>query len=135
MNIVIIIVVIIHWFQGSGLAPGCYKYISPTQQLLTKTVSKRGPYDLYTGDRIPESKAQLTNPHLAPGHYEIKPFTYHIQGKPVSSHISFRYLIQLCSLNISYKLIIDTALCKHNKYTDFFQCFFGRSSSQEAWPV
>ena len=90
MNIVVIIVVIIHWFQGSGLAPGCYKYISPTQQLLNKSVSKRGPYDLYSGDRIPENKAQLNNPHLAPGHYEIKPFTHQLQGKP-TSHISCHY--------------------------------------------
>ena len=51
-----------------------YKHISPTQQLINKTVSKRDPMTFFTGDRIPESKAQFTNPeHLMSGHYEIKP--------------------------------------------------------------
>ena len=36
---------------GSGLAPGRYDHKNCTQELLDKTVSNRGPYDLYTGER------------------------------------------------------------------------------------
>ena len=36
---------------GSGLAPGRYDQKNSTQELLDKTVSSRGPYDLYTGER------------------------------------------------------------------------------------
>lgn len=37
--------------RGSGLAPGRYKCGSSIEALLIKTISKRGPYDLYTGER------------------------------------------------------------------------------------
>lgn len=46
---------------GSNLAPGQYKQASPIEQLLTKTISKRGPYDLFTGDRHKFSKALVRN--------------------------------------------------------------------------
>ena len=42
---------------GSDLSPGQYKYASSIEQLLNKTISKRGPYDLFTGDRHKYSKA------------------------------------------------------------------------------
>ena len=42
---------------GSDLSPGQYKQMSSIEQLLTKTISKRGPYDLFTGDRHKFSKA------------------------------------------------------------------------------
>ena len=44
---------------GSDLSPGQYKYASPIEQLLNKTISKRGPYDLFTGDRHKFSKAMV----------------------------------------------------------------------------
>lgn len=37
--------------RGSDLAPGQYKHETSTKTLLTKMVSKRGPYDLFTGER------------------------------------------------------------------------------------
>ena len=62
-----------------------YKQTSPLQQLLNKSVSKRGPYDLYTGERIPSDKAAaLHNNHLAPGRYDIKPFTDEINGEYIN---------------------------------------------------
>ena len=46
-----------------------YKHISPTQQLLNKTVSKRDPMTFYWRQNTRE---QFTNPHLMSGHNEIK---------------------------------------------------------------
>ena len=45
---------------GSDLSPGQYKQASPIEQLLTKTISKRGPYDLFTGERHKFSKALVS---------------------------------------------------------------------------
>ncbi len=42
---------------GSDLPPGLYKQVSPIQQLLQKSVSKRGPYDTFTGERYKPPKA------------------------------------------------------------------------------
>ncbi|XP_074121947.1 ciliary microtubule-associated protein 2 isoform X3 [Sminthopsis crassicaudata] len=36
---------------GSGLSPGTYTFKSGMEEFLTRTVSKRGPYDLFSGDR------------------------------------------------------------------------------------
>ena len=44
---------------GSELSPGQYKHASSVEQLLNKTISKRGPYDLSTGDRHKLSKTQV----------------------------------------------------------------------------
>lgn len=41
---------------GSELAPGQYKYVSSIESLMKKTISKRGPYDLYTGERYKATK-------------------------------------------------------------------------------
>lgn len=81
--------------EGSGLAPGVYKQTSPLQQLLNKSVSKRGPYDLYTGERIPSDKAAaLHNNHLAPGRYDIKPFTDEINDRDHKRYGEFSTLPQ-----------------------------------------
>ena len=37
--------------KGCSLGPGNYQLKSSLDELLTKTVSKRGPYDVYTGER------------------------------------------------------------------------------------
>ncbi len=41
---------------GSGLPPGLYQTPSSIQTLLEKSVSKRGPYDLSTGERYKMTK-------------------------------------------------------------------------------
>ncbi len=45
---------------GSDLAPGRYKQVSPIQQLLQKSVSKRGPYDTFTGERYKPQKSLVS---------------------------------------------------------------------------
>ncbi|XP_007480590.2 lymphocyte expansion molecule isoform X1 [Monodelphis domestica] len=37
--------------EGSGLAPCTYNFKSGVEELLKRSTSKRGPYDLFTGDR------------------------------------------------------------------------------------
>ncbi|XP_020832574.1 ciliary microtubule-associated protein 2 [Phascolarctos cinereus] len=37
--------------EGSGLSPGTYSFKSGMEELLTRTISKRGPYDVFSGDR------------------------------------------------------------------------------------
>ena len=37
--------------QGCHLGPGSYKHTSSIDELLAHSVSKRGPYDLFTGER------------------------------------------------------------------------------------
>jgi len=63
---------------GSGLCPGQYNCKSFTEQLADRVISKRGPYDLFTGDRNkPITVGHLAAPnkgHLGPGEYEIKSF-------------------------------------------------------------
>ena len=45
---------------GSGLAPGQYTHTSSIEQVLDKTISKRGPYDLFTEDRYKPSKLHVS---------------------------------------------------------------------------
>ena len=63
---------------GSDLCPGQYNCKSFTEQLADRVISKRGPYDLFTGDRNkPITVGHLAAPnkgHLGPGEYEIKSF-------------------------------------------------------------
>ena len=47
---------------GCGLPPGRYEHDSFTSMILDKVVSKRGPYDLYTGERNKSNKL---------GHYAV----------------------------------------------------------------
>lgn len=42
--------------RGSDLPPGQYHHTSPIKELLDKRISKRGPYDLYTGERYKPPK-------------------------------------------------------------------------------
>ena len=66
--------------RGSGLAPGCYKYIDPLEEFLNKKVSERGPYDCYSGERIVKNKKALGSTHLGPGKYEIRYITDDLKG-------------------------------------------------------
>lgn len=43
--------------RGSDLPPGHYHHTSPIEDLLNKHISKRGPYDLYTGERYKAPKS------------------------------------------------------------------------------
>ncbi|XP_072505689.1 ciliary microtubule-associated protein 2 isoform X2 [Notamacropus eugenii] len=54
--------------EGSGLSPGTYSFKSGMEEVLTRTTSKRGPYDIFSGDR---------SMPIAYGHYATqkkKPF-------------------------------------------------------------
>lgn len=42
---------------GSDLTPGQYQHTSPIEELLNKIISKRGPYDLFTGERYKAPKS------------------------------------------------------------------------------
>lgn len=78
--------------QGSGIAPGCYSYNSPTEELLNKTVGNRGPYDLYSGKRIPDIK-EINQ--LAPGSYDHKPFTSELNSNYIIVYSSCMYAISI----------------------------------------
>lgn len=53
--------------QDSGLGPGIYNLKSSTELLLSRRVSKRGPYDLSTGNgnifTAPVSTTYVTDHH------------------------------------------------------------------------
>lgn len=63
---------------GCELAPGRYEKMSFTEQILNKVVSKRGPYDSFTGERGNVSKtghfAVLKHSDLGPGEYRLPSF-------------------------------------------------------------
>jgi len=63
---------------GCHLCPGQYSSKSFTDELSERVVSKRGPYDLFTGDRNqPLSVGHLAVPirnNLGPGQYELDSF-------------------------------------------------------------
>nr|CAB3263420.1 uncharacterized protein C1orf177 homolog [Phallusia mammillata] len=63
---------------GCELAPGRYEKESFTEQILNKVVSKRGPYDLFTGERNKPNKtghyAVVTASDLGPGEYNLSSF-------------------------------------------------------------
>lgn len=63
---------------GSALCPGQYNCKSFTDELAERVISKRGPYDLFTGDRNkPITVGHLAAPNrsdLGPGQYKIKSF-------------------------------------------------------------
>jgi len=65
---------------GCELAPTRYNTTSFTEQILGKVVSKRGPYDLFTGSRAkPLQTGHLAvipaSTTLGPGSYNLKSFT------------------------------------------------------------
>ncbi|KAI8510277.1 ciliary microtubule-associated protein 2-like [Branchiostoma floridae x Branchiostoma belcheri] len=63
---------------GTDLAPGRYERKSFTEELSDRMVSKRGPYDLFTGERNkPITVGHFAVPktaNLGPGEYELKSF-------------------------------------------------------------
>ncbi|RDD40236.1 Lymphocyte expansion molecule [Trichoplax sp. H2] len=63
---------------GCNLGPGNYQLKSYLDTLLSKTVSVRGPYDVYTGERHkPITVGHMTTPpqpKLPPGHYKTSSF-------------------------------------------------------------
>jgi len=71
---------------GTDLAPGRYEYQSFTEELLSRQVSKRGPFDITTGPRDgrPKKKSEL-----GPGHYEYIPFTDNLQKGTQKKHGKF----------------------------------------------
>jgi len=71
---------------GTDLAPGRYEYNSFTDELLSRQVSKRGPFDITTGPRDgrPKKKSEL-----GPGHYEYTPFTDKLQKGTQKKHGKF----------------------------------------------
>lgn len=59
--------------MGCELAPGRYEKLSFTDEIMKKVVSKRGPYDLFTGERNQPNKT---------GHYaRVVIFEMHIHVK------------------------------------------------------
>ena len=71
-------------------------------------MGSRGPYDLCSGERIPSNKWDIANSHMAPGKFEIQPFTAILEGiiiiyiivynVPVDKYITNRILSPLCPL-------------------------------------
>ena len=45
---------------GSGLTPGLYRHSSSIQELLDKQISKKGPYELFSGERQQPSKSLVS---------------------------------------------------------------------------
>jgi len=78
---------------GSALCPGQYNCKSFTEQLADRVISKRGPYDLFTGDRNkPILVGHLAAPNkgnLGPGEYEIKSFLDELDIKQKIHHGKF----------------------------------------------
>ncbi|XP_041359080.1 lymphocyte expansion molecule-like [Gigantopelta aegis] len=64
--------------QGSGLGPGTYHFNSFTDDMASKVVSLRGPYDLFSGNRNkPITVGYFAAPKMVtvgPGKYELKSF-------------------------------------------------------------
>eukprot|EP00062_Callorhinchus_milii_P014467 gi/632963937/ref/XP_007898156.1/ PREDICTED: uncharacterized protein C1orf177 homolog [Callorhinchus milii] len=64
--------------HGCDLGPGTYTIENSIDKLLTRVVSKRGPFDLFTGSRNSRiiTGHRATRPmNLSPGMYKIKSFT------------------------------------------------------------
>lgn len=64
--------------MGCELAPGRYEKLDFTDEILQKVVSKRGPYDLFTGERDKPNKtghyAVVSLGDLGPGQYDLPSF-------------------------------------------------------------
>lgn len=64
--------------QGCELAPGRYEKLSFTDEILNKVVSKRGPYDSFTGERNKPNRtghyATVPLGNLGPGEYSLPSF-------------------------------------------------------------
>jgi hypothetical protein len=84
---------------GCDLAPTRYNKTTFTEQILNKVVSKRGPYDLFTGSRAkPVMTGHLSvisaSQILGPGSYELPSFTDDWQQREKKKHGDFSKLHQ-----------------------------------------
>ena len=82
---------------GCDLAPTRYNKKTFTEQILNKVVSKRGPYDLFTGSRAkPLMTGHLSvisaSSILGPGSYELPSFTDEWGNKEKKKHGEFSKL-------------------------------------------
>lgn len=78
---------------GSHLCPGQYNTKSFTDELSERVISKRGPYDLFTGGRNkPITVGHLAVPiraNLGPGQYDIQSFLHELSSKHKGLHGKF----------------------------------------------
>lgn len=104
---------------GSHLGPGSYKIGSFTEDILNKTTSLRGPYDLFSDDRNnPIKYGYLRNSassKLGPGEYEIKSFVDDLTGVTKKRSGQFGKLTQHPS-NASERMYASTlSQCPRNE--------------------
>ncbi|XP_041133523.1 lymphocyte expansion molecule-like [Polyodon spathula] len=82
--------------------PGTYKVKDSLQELLNHTVSKRGPYDVFTGPRSSHASTGhymvLKTTNLSPGQYEIKSFVEDLQSREKRKSGEFSSLLQYPSI-------------------------------------
>ncbi|XP_032230603.2 lymphocyte expansion molecule isoform X2 [Nematostella vectensis] len=78
---------------GSHLCPGQYEMESFTDEMASHVVSKRGPYDLFTGERNkPITVGYFAMPlrqNLGPGEYDLKSFLSENTGEHKQRHGKF----------------------------------------------
>lgn len=80
---------------GSHLCPGQYETKSFTDELAERVVSKRGPYDLFTGERNkPVTTGFFAVParnkiNLGPGEYDLKSFLHELKNRHKGLHGKF----------------------------------------------
>ncbi|XP_067845683.1 ciliary microtubule-associated protein 2-like [Heptranchias perlo] len=82
---------------GCDLAPNTYNLGNDMDKLLSRVVSKRGPYDLFTGERSNQIKTghYATDPlNLSPGMYNIKSFTDDLLSPAKEKHGKFSTIQQ-----------------------------------------
>lgn len=78
---------------GCHLAPGQYIYKGSIDQLLCKTTGKKGPYNLFTGDRAKSAKS-AKNRHLGPGTYQIPSTLLELEDRNHKPHGQFAQDVQ-----------------------------------------
>jgi len=95
---------------GSALCPGQYNTKSFIDELSERVISKRGPYDLFTGDRNkPITVGHLAAPNradLGPGQYEVKSFLDEFSSEHKKRHGKFG------KVDRSPKIPSDRIYCK-----------------------
>ncbi|KAM4642806.1 ciliary microtubule-associated protein 2 [Discoglossus pictus] len=78
---------------GCDLGPGSYKLKSSIDETLSHVVSKRGPYDLFSGSRAqPVLYGYLATPKAGdsePGQYKVKSFTEELENEHKKKHGTF----------------------------------------------
>ncbi|XP_031824912.1 lymphocyte expansion molecule isoform X1 [Sarcophilus harrisii] len=81
---------------GSGLSPGTYTFKSGMEEFLTRTVSKRGPYDLFSGDRsMPIAYGHFATPKKPSLElYSFKSFVDELNSNARKKHGVFGKLIR-----------------------------------------